>query len=185
MGSGNGEKKGLAHRIAKWAGISTALAGILTPWLFILDLRDKSDAQESNIDAVVQAHGVKLDELDSIAGKFVPWASNYDQWRTTVDKDADATEKENRLLRDKVIRLEAFIAASNSRFNPNSPPASASFHSRKPPPSERRIEQRILDIEPPSAPVVRDVNKARQYRDARKAKHCKPSDPLCGAESVK
>jgi hypothetical protein len=184
MGTGDGEKKSLLARVKKWGAISAAVATIITPWLFIFDLRDKADAQENSVDAVVESHGVKLDELNTIASKFVPWASNFDQWRTTVDKDADKVEKENRDLRDRVIRLEAFVAATNPRFDPTAPPASDGG-SAPPPPSERRIEQRTIDLKPPSAPVVNDVNAAKKYRDARKREKCKPNDPKCGADSLK
>lgn len=184
MGSGSGEPKTLLAKVLRWGKISAGLAAIVTPWLFIFDLQGDVDKQETNTEAVVEAHGVKLSELNNIAQKFVPWASNYDQWRREVDKDADAVAKENRELRDRVIRLEAFVAATNPRFDPLSPPAADSEEPAPPPPSERRIEQRVLNVRPPEAPVIRDVDKARQYNDVRKERQCRPNDPHCGADAL-
>jgi hypothetical protein len=164
-------------RITKFAAISGGLAGILTPWLFIIPLLGDVDTAKEDHSASVEAQGIAVEELQGISGELVSWGKAHDGYHTAKLELEHGDRGELKGLRDRVAYLEGYIkATSNGRYDPkDAPRANVSVEPAMP-------EQRVLKIsDGPKAPAIKTVDKAKRYRNLRRRNKCGPKDPGCGA----
>ena len=150
-------------KITKWGAISTALAGVITPWLFIIPMLGDVDSAKADVTTAradhaftVEAQGITVGELQTITKELVLWGAAHDSHHAgKMVADQEATQ-EVKMLRDRVVRLEAYIELSSKGKYEVKVPTLASRALPAPP------EQRTLRVTVPKAKVIKNVRDHRK-----------------------
>jgi hypothetical protein len=153
----------------KWGTISAALAGVVTPWLFIIPmLGDVNNAQEDVSTAkadhavTVEAQGETVEELQTITKELVVWGAAHDNFHAGKLVSDQEESREMKQLRDRVVRLEAYVELSSKGKYEVSKPTAAS---RILPPAP---EQRTLRVTIPKAEVIKKVRNHKKLNVRRR-----------------
>ena len=171
----------MESRLAKWAKMSAHAAAIITPWFFIFELTCRVGEQERGLSAVVESNSVKLEELDNIAKTLVPWAKSV----SGVDDLEDTDEPEIRAPETEISAWEVqddpprgAAAEDVPDLEPEEPAMIVGIPEQRH--EQRALEQKLLKIDTPQAPVIKDISEAKQYQRARKRDKCADGDFACG-----
>lgn len=150
------------RKLKKWLGwgstVSGGLAAIILPmYLLYADIRDDARQRSNEVEEKQDIGYEKvvmpaLKELQDLVGKASAWADE-------TDDELRAIEKENKILREKLIKLEAYVDVLYRRQGsprvrvPDPPP---NLVAAKPEPKHKK------PAEMPKAKLYDDLNTAQQ-----------------------